>query len=248
MGKLDGKVAIVTGASTGIGRAITKRFIAEGASVIALARDEKKLAALAAENPGKIITQSCDVAVPEQVDAAIALCRQTFGKLDILINNAGISGPAGMLLHEIAIKDWDGVFDVNVRGVYLMLRGAIPMLLERGGAVVNIASTGGLVATPGNAGYFASKGAVVQVTRAAAMDYVQNNIRVNAICPGVIETPILGGAPSSMIESIVSRIPMRRMGQPDEIAALTLFLASDEASFITGSIYTADGGQTAGAA
>jgi NAD(P)-dependent dehydrogenase (short-subunit alcohol dehydrogenase family) len=248
MGKLDGKVAIVTGASTGIGRAITLRFVAEGASVLALARNAGNLEALAAENPDRIATLSCDVAVPEQVDAALALCKQRFGRLDILINNAGVSGAAGKLLHEMSIDEWDGVFNVNVRGVYLMLRAAIPLLLERGGSVVNIASTGGLTATPRNSGYYASKGAVVQVTRAAAMDYVQNNIRINAICPGVIQTPILGGAPSPMIEAIVSRIPMRRMGQPEEIAALAAFLASDEASFITGSIYTADGGQTAGSA
>lgn len=246
MGRLDGKIAIVTGASTGIGRAITQRFVAEGASVLAVARNAQNLEALAAENPQKIHTCSCDVAVPEQVDAAIALCKQKFGRLDILVNNAGISGAAGKLLHEMPIDAWDGVMNVNVRGVYLMLRGAIPLMLEHGGAVVNIASTGGLIATSRNSGYYASKGAVVQLTRAVAMDYVQRNIRVNAICPGVINTPILGGAPSPMIEAILARVPMRRLGEPEEIAALTLFLASDEASFVTGSIYTADGGTTAG--
>ena len=248
MGRLDGKVAMVTGASTGIGRAITRRFIAEGGSVLALARTLADLETLASENPQRIAVHSCDVSEAEAVDAAVAFCQARFGRLDILVNNAGVSGPAGLLLHEIPVNAWDEVIKINLRSNYLTLRAAIPLLQRDGGAVINIASTGGLIATPRNSGYYASKGAVVQLTRAAAMDYVRHGIRVNAICPGVINTPILDGAPAAMIETIVERVPMQRLGEPEEIAALALFLASDEAGFITGSIYTADGGATAGSA
>jgi len=245
MGRLQDKIAIVTGAGSGIGRAIVLRFAAEGARVIATDMNDKENE-VAAEAQGEVIPFHCDVANPEQVQALMEFCKTRFGRLDVLCNNAGIGGHSA-LLHETSLEDWDRVMNVNVRGVFLVLKYAIPLMIDSGGgSVVNMASLGSFRASPRVGAYFTSKGAVKMLTQAAALEYVDAHIRVNAVCPGVVETPLLLAAPAEMQEMMIKRVPQGRLGTPEEVAALTLFLASDEASYITGVSYVIDGGRSAG--
>jgi len=226
--KLDGRVAVVTGAGSGIGRAIALRFAAEGAQVLAadVSGAEQQLSA---ESRGQVTGAHCDVSDPDSVDRLYARCDELFGRVDILCNNAGITGPVG----------------VNVRGAFLVLRGALrQMLANGGGSVVNTASISAFRFSPGSAAYPPSKGAVVMLTRQAAIEYVKDGIRVNAICPGLVDTPILGGATASAGQ-LGNIVPLGRLGRAEEIASLALYLASDESSFVTGQAFVIDGGQTA---
>ena len=245
MGRLEGKIALVTGASTGIGRAVALRFAREGARVIAVARGEA-LATLRAEANGAIDPQRCDVADPAQVAALAAYCRNEYGRLDVLCNNAGVGGRSNVRIHELDLEDWDRVLGTNLRGAFLVLKHLIPLMLAAGGgSIVNMASIGSFRATPGSAAYITSKGGLLLLTRTAALEYVKDNIRVNAVCPGVTRTEILDKVPEEFQQMLTSRVPMGRMGTPEEVAALTLFLASDEASYITGAAYIIDGGRGA---
>ena len=245
MGRLEGKIALVTGASTGIGRAVALRFAREGAQVVAAARGEA-LETLRSEAPHVIDPQRCDVADPAQVAALAAYCRERYGRLDVLCNNAGIGGKTNVRIHELDVADWDRVLGTNLRGAFLVLKHLIPLMLTAGGgSVVNMASIGSFRATPGSAAYITSKGGLLLLTRTAALEYVSDNIRVNAVCPGVTRTEILDQVPREFQDMLTSRVPMGRMGTPDEVAALTLFLASDEASYITGAAYIIDGGRGA---
>ena len=245
MGRLEGKIALVTGASTGIGRAVALRFAREGARVIAVARGEA-LATLRSEANGAIDPQRCDVADPAQVAALAAYCRNEYGRLDVLCNNAGVGGRSNVRIHELDLEDWDRVLGTNLRGAFLVLKHLIPLMLAAGGgSIVNMASIGSFRATPGSAAYITSKGGLLLLTRTAALEYVKDNIRVNAVCPGVTRTEILDKVPEEFQQMLTSRVPMGRMGTPEEVAALTLFLASDEASYITGAAYIIDGGRGA---
>lgn len=247
MGRLEGKIALVTGASDGIGRAVALRFAAEGASVIAVARSEEKLAKLVADaGQNRIVPFQCDVAQPAQVAALGRFCRERYGHLDVLVNNAGIGGESNVRVHELPIAAFDQVMNINVRGAFLVLQQALALMLESGGgSVVNMASIGSFRATPGSSAYITSKGALLMLTRTAALEYVKDNIRINALCPGVIHTPILDHAPESLIETLAAQVPQGRMGTPEEVAAVALFLASDEASHVTGASYMVDGGRSA---
>lgn len=246
-GRLAGKVAIVTGASTGIGRAVALRFVAEGARVLAVARRIDGLADAVRESNGALEAFSCDVGDAAQVAAMAARCQARFGRLDVLCNNAGIGGKPKTRIHELDIEDFDAVMRTNVRGAFLVLKHCIPLMLASGGgAIANMASIGSFRASPGSSAYIASKGALLQLTRTAALEYVKDNIRVNAVCPGVTETEILRGMPDDVMEMLTSRVPMGRMTTAEEVAALTLFLVSDEASGITGAAYIIDGGRSAG--
>jgi NAD(P)-dependent dehydrogenase (short-subunit alcohol dehydrogenase family) len=246
MGRIDNKIVLVTGAGSGIGRAITQRFTAEGAHVIAadLNGSEEKLAA---ELPGKVTPYRCDVSDPAQIAAMFEFVKEKFPRLDILCNNAGIGGPAATRVHEIELADWDRVMGVNVRGFFLVLKHALALMLAQGGGnVVNTASIGGFRASRGSAAYITSKGAEVMLTRTAALDYATDNIRVNAVCPGVVNTPLVAAAPEHVRKEVSSRTPQGRLCEPEEVAALALFLASDEAPHITGQCYVIDGGRSAG--
>lgn len=245
MGRLKDKVALVTGASTGIGRAVAQRFAAEGAQVIAVARGDG-VDSLARESAGRIIASRHDIADPAQVAQMAEDCRQRFGRLDVLCNNAGIGGRSQQRIHELDLEDWDRVLNTNLRGAFLVMKHCLPLMLQAGGgSVINMASIGSFRATPGSAAYITSKGGMLLLTRTAALEYVKDNIRVNAVCPGVTATEILTNVPEELKQMLVERVPMGRMGTPEEVASLTLFLASDEASYITGAAYIIDGGRGA---
>jgi NAD(P)-dependent dehydrogenase (short-subunit alcohol dehydrogenase family) len=245
MGRLDGKIALVTGAGAGIGRAVALRFADEGAQVIAVARGEA-VESLPAQSSGRIEARRCDIADPEQVAELASHCRRQFGRLDVLCNNAGVGGRSQVRIHELDLADWDRVMHTNLRGAFLVMKHMLPLMLDAGGgSIVNMASIGSFRATPGSSAYITSKGGLLMLTRTAALEYVDDNIRVNAVCPGVTRTEILANLPPEMTEMLTSRVPMGRMGTPEEVASLTLFLASDEASYITGAAYIIDGGRSA---
>ena len=245
MGRIDNKITLVTGAGSGIGRAIAERFAAEGSYVIAVDVNGSE-DALAAEYPGKMTSYRCDVSDPEQVAALFRRVREQFPRLDILCNNAGIGGVSARV-HEMPLSDWDRVMGVNVRGFFLVLKHGLAQMLEQGGgAVVNTASIGGFRATPLSSAYISSKGAQVMLTRTAALEYVKDNIRVNAVCPGVVDTPLVMGMVDELKDLLAAQIPQGRRCLPEEVASLALFLASDEASHITGQCYVIDGGRSAG--
>ncbi|WP_066663882.1 MULTISPECIES: SDR family NAD(P)-dependent oxidoreductase [unclassified Sphingomonas] len=243
-GRLHGKVALITGAGSGIGAATVERFVAEGAKVVAadISGAEQDIA--------KRFGDACepiraDVSESDDVAAAVALAVTKFGRLDILCNNAGIEGP-NVPTADYSEADFDRVMAVNAKGVYLGMRHAIPVMLEqKGGVVVNTASMAGFVAFPNMMGYCGTKGAVVAMTRTAAAEYAAAGIRVNCVCPGAIQTAILDALPPEVVEAVGSAAPMRRVGRADEIASAILFLASDDSSFVTGTSLVVDGGYTA---
>jgi dihydroanticapsin dehydrogenase len=253
MGRVDGKACVVTGAGSGIGKAIAERLAEEGGKVLCVDLNGDTAAAVAEgiQKTGGIATAvAADVSDRVQVDAFIAQCVAEYGQIDVLVNNAGVNIPG--VFHEVPDTVIDKTLDVNVKGAMYGCRAAIPHMLKSGkGSIVNIASVNGLVSEPFLAVYSASKGAVVMLTRGIALDYAKQGIRCNAICPGWVDTPInyahaemLGGL-QKVYDSIDSFQPIGRPGEPREIAHLALFLASDEASFLTGSIIAADGGMTA---
>ncbi len=253
MGRVDGKACVVTGAGSGIGKAIAERLAEEGGKVLCvdLNADTAVATVEGIGHAGGIAEAfTADVSDPKQVNAFVARCVELYGRLDVLVNNAGVNIPG--VLHEVSDQVIDKTLNVNVKGAIYGCRAAIPhMLRGDGGSIVNISSVNGLVSEPFLAVYSASKGAVVMLTRGVALDYAKKGIRCNAICPGWVDTPInyahaemLGGL-QKVYETIDSFQPLGRPGEPREIAHLALFLASDEASFITGSIIPADGGMTA---
>lgn len=246
--RFENKLAVVTGAAAGIGKAVAERLAREGAQVMALDVNAAKLESAAAESGEPAISPAvCDVSDPEQVRAVVGAIRARYGRIDVLVNNAGIGNRTRVKLHEQPLEDFDRVMAVNVRGAYLMLQTVIPAMLEAGGgAVVNMASIGSFRATPLSSPYIVSKGAMLMMTRAAALEYAKENIRVNAVCPGTTATDILANSTPEVVEMLVSRSPQGRLGLPEEVAALTAFLASDEAPHITGGAYIIDGGRSAG--
>ncbi len=240
--RLAGKVALVTGGSSGIGRRTVQRFLAEGATVV-VADLRGASSESAAADPERVLGIDCDVSSEDDTRAAIAAAIERFGRLDVLVNNAGITGTPGRV-HECTPEQWDRVQAVNVRGAFLMMRAAIPFMLEAGGgSIVNLASVGAFVHVGGGSAYAPSKGALLMLTRQAAIDYARDGIRVNAVCPGITETPILDGAPGG-IDLLAGLVPIGRLGRPEEIASLIAYLASDEAGFVTGSAVLIDGGMT----
>ena len=248
MKRFEGKVVIVTGAASGIGKSVMIRLASEGAKVVGADLNEAKLkTAVGQAAESSAIGLSCDVADERSINTMVSEVIDRFGAIHVLVNNAGIGNPRRAKLHEHATEDWDRVMAVNVRGAYLMQRAVIPHMLAQGsGSIVNMASTGSFRATALSSPYITSKGAVLMMTRAAAFDYAKDNIRVNAVCPGTTNTEILANSSPEMIEMLQSRSPQGRLGEPEEVAALVAFLASDEAPHITGASYIIDGGRCAG--
>ena len=249
-GRLDGKVALITGGGSGIGRATVLRFLEEGARVVVAdfnettGRETLELAGARARDARFVRT---DVAREDDVAAAVGLAKSAFGRLDCVFNNAGVAGAFGPITH-LEVDDWDYTFAVLVRGVMLGMKyGARIMRAQgEGGSFINTASVAGLSGGDGPQAYSAAKAAVINLTRAVACELAQDRIRVNAICPGGINTPLLHrGSPDAM-EGILAKLqPWPEAGRPENIASVALFLASDDARFVTGEALVADGGLTA---
>lgn len=246
--RLAGKVAVITGAKSGIGLATAHLFAAEGAAVVLADIKDASEEAAAIRGPCAVIP--VDVADGRSVEQLVDRTLKEFGRLDVLVNNAGID--LAKRITETDEADWDRLMSVNLRGTFLCSKAAVLFMRDYGGGViVNVASELGIVGGSEIAAYCASKGGVVQLTKAMAVDHAAENVRVNCVCPGPVDTPLLqsiiaaASDPAAERLSIVSKTLLRRLARPGEIASSILFLASDESSYMTGSIVAVDGGWTA---
>ena len=248
---LTGKVALITGGSTGIGRASCLAFAREGARVVVAdlnAEAGEHTVQLVRAAGGEAVFVRADVSLDDEVGAMVRTAVATYGRLDCAFNNAGVAGAIGASTHAYPEDAWDLVIRVNLKGVWLCMKHEIPeMLTQGGGAIVNTASIWGLVGAPGAAAYVASKHAVVGLTRAAALEYAPRGLRINAVNPGTIRTPILDpfiAAEPAFESMMVARHPIGRIGRPEEVAEAVVWLCSDAASFVVGQTLPVDGGYT----
>ena len=241
MSSLQGKVAIVTGASRGIGAAIVKKLAAEGAQVVACARSIESC-------EGAAMCQKVDVSNSEQVDACVKATVEKFGKIDILVNNAGITKDG--LLMRLSDDDWNQVLDINLKGTFLFTRAVSrPMMKNKGtdgaqlgGSIINITSVVGITGNAGQANYTASKGGVIALTKTTAKELGSRNVRCNAVAPGFIESKMTEGLSDEIKKSCMDSIPLKRFGKVEDIAKAVAWLASDESSYVTGQIISVNGG------
>jgi NAD(P)-dependent dehydrogenase (short-subunit alcohol dehydrogenase family) len=253
--RLDGRVAVVTGAAGAIGSATATLLAARGARIVAVDRREQELRAAIQELPAsaEALAIAADVTSEADVKEYVRAAIDRFGKIDVFYNNAGIEGDVRKIT-DYPLESFRRVLDVNVVGVFLGLKHVLPVMLKRNrGSIINTASIAGLIGSPDIAVYSASKHAVIGLTKSAAIECSSSAVRVNCVCPGLIESRMLssiiegrnpGNAPIPN-EKIVDRIPARRLGHPSEVASIVAFLASDEASYVSGAAYTVDGGRTA---
>jgi meso-butanediol dehydrogenase / (S,S)-butanediol dehydrogenase / diacetyl reductase len=251
-GRLAGRVAVITGAASGIGAACARRFADEGARVAGF--DIQKPVddswdRVVAASPESSFREGLDVRDEARVEAAIGAVRERYRRIDVLVNAAGVGG--GGLAHELSEAEWDRVVDINLKGSFLVAKYVLRAMVEQGsGSIVHLASVEGIEGMSGSLPYNASKGGVVLMTKNMALDYGALGIRVNCVCPGLIETPLTALLKSEPLQHVGEQMrswhAIGRLGRPDEIANCALFLASDEASFVTGHSLVADGGWTAG--
>ena len=243
--RFTGKVAFITGAAGGIGRAAAVAFAAERACVAILARTEDALkdTAAAVKNLGaEVLAIGCDVSKPEQVEAAVQQVVERFGRLDVAFNNAGVENKAAPL-HKIELEEWDRILDINLRGTFVCMKHELAQMVRQGGGVVvNTSSGAGIRGVAGGASYAASKFAIIGMTKSAALDYATQNIRVNAVLPGNIETAMMDRFTGGDIQLAIDLEPVGRLGKPEEIAEAVLWMASDLGGFVTGSSIVVDGG------
>jgi NAD(P)-dependent dehydrogenase (short-subunit alcohol dehydrogenase family) len=249
-GSFKGKVAFVTGAGSGIGRAAALAFAREGAGVVVADRSEERnqeTARMIEQLGRRTLAVRCDVTRTEDVKAALDKTVEAFGRLDFAFNNAG-SEQAITAAADLSEQEWDRILDINLRGVFLCMKYEIPLMQRNGGGViVNTSSGAGVKGFKGQAAYAAAKHGVIGLTKSAALDYASQNIRVNAVCPGIIETSMMDrftGGTTEGRERVIAQEPVGRMGKPDEIASAVVWLCSDPAAFVIGHAMVLDGGQT----
>ncbi len=245
---LKNKTAIITGAASGIGKAAALLLAKEGAQVVVSDIDEEKgneAVKEISDNGGKALFIKADTSKPENHEALVNLTIEKFGSLDIAVNNAGIGGPLE-LTGNYPIDGWKNVIDINLSGVFYGLRYQIPAMEEKGGSIINMASILGAVGTPNSPAYVSAKHGVIGLTKTAALEYAAKNIRVNSIGPGYIRTPLVeNNLDEETIGQLAGMHPLGRLGKPEEVAELVLWLASDKSSFVTGTYYPVDGGYLA---
>jgi cyclopentanol dehydrogenase len=249
MDRLKGKIALISGGARGQGAAEGRLFAAEGAKVVlgdVLDAEAARTAEQINAKAGARVALGLHLDVTRAADwrAAVDSCTREFGGLDILVNNAGIADVRGV--EDTSEEQWDSVININQKGVWLGMKFAVPAMRRRGGgSIINISSIYGLIGSPGSAAYHASKGAVRLLTKSAAAQYATDKIRVNSVHPGVILTPMTDTAPREQLQPLLDQTPMKRAAQPEEVGWCVVFLASDEASFVTGTELVVDGGFTA---
>ena len=250
MKRLDGKVALITGGGTGIGAACARLFAQEGAAVVITGRRKDALETVVKDiekNKGRALAVAGSVTDEAHAQAAVAQAVRSYGKLDILVNNAG-TGAFGKPLHETDEATWNEMLAINLTGTYRMVKAAVPELIKTGGgSIVNVSSIASLVGIPMTAAYSASKGGMDALTRCVAIDYAQQKIRCNSVCPGLVDTPMASGLIDNKdaLAQIMTAYPLGRYGTSEEVAKLILYLASDESAWMTGSVIPIDGGMTA---
>jgi NAD(P)-dependent dehydrogenase (short-subunit alcohol dehydrogenase family) len=244
MHRFDGKTGIVTGGARGIGRAIAQRLVREGARVMIADIDEVAAQATATDLGDQVTPQRLDVTSEASWNTAVELAKSEWGKIDILVNNAGIAGRSAPVW-EYGVDEWQQVIAIDLTGVFLGCRAVVPTMIETGyGRIVNISSVAGKEGNPNAAPYSAAKAGVIGLTKSLAKEVATKGVIVNAITPAPIETDILKQISQAHIDYMLSRIPMGRIGQPEEVATLAAFLASDEVTFSTGAVFDLSGGRT----
>jgi NAD(P)-dependent dehydrogenase (short-subunit alcohol dehydrogenase family) len=245
----NGKITFITGAGSGIGRAAALAFAREGASVVVAdvsERGNQETARMIEESGGRALAVRCDVTRTEDVKAALGKTVEAFGRLDFAFNNAGSEQPITATA-DLTEQEWDRIVDINLRGVFLCMKHEIPLMLRNGGVIVNTSSGAGVKGFKGQAAYAAAKHGVIGLTKSAALDYASQNIRINAVCPGIIDTSMMDrftGGTSEERQRVIAQEPVGRMGKAEEIAAAVVWLCSDPAAFMIGHAMVIDGGQT----